>query len=257
MVDMSSLSERMLADYDAKDPGTVFGEGLRLSIDEAKRLQSRVADLREQRGERVVGYKLGCVCEENQAANGITHPVWGRLWAGEQYLSGVRLKKSEFANVAIEGEFGVTLGRDIDPDHASVGEIADSIDFVTAVIELHNLVMRGDAPRAHELIANNAIHAGVVRGPYIESLQKGVSTDLAVLFDGEVVDSWVSLAWPDEILQATSWLVEEFAERGQRLRRGELLLTGAFGPPIPLGDRSLVEVRSSAFGSVEAAFLEG
>ena len=47
----SELAQRMLSDYDAKDPGPVFGEGLRLTIAEAFDLQSEVTALREARGE--------------------------------------------------------------------------------------------------------------------------------------------------------------------------------------------------------------
>ena len=58
-LEMKALAERMLRDYDTKNPGTVFGEGLRLSIEEAFELQSAVANLRQGRGESVIGYKIG------------------------------------------------------------------------------------------------------------------------------------------------------------------------------------------------------
>jgi len=58
---LKNLARRMLDDYDAVKSGTVFAEGLRLSILDAWRPQSAVAVLREERGESVVGYKIGCV----------------------------------------------------------------------------------------------------------------------------------------------------------------------------------------------------
>ena len=79
--DFAALAERMLRDYDARDPGTVFGEGLRLSVDDAWKLQAAVADLREQRGEQLVGYKIGAINPANQRSNGFSHPVWARLWS--------------------------------------------------------------------------------------------------------------------------------------------------------------------------------
>ena len=59
-------------------------------------------------------------------------------------------------------EFAVTLRRDIEPGDASIPTIAVAVDQVFTVIELHNLVLRSDS-RGPELIANNAIHAGVIR----------------------------------------------------------------------------------------------
>jgi len=251
---LDALAHRMLDDYDAVKPGTVFAEGLRLSIPEAWRLQAAVAALREQRGESVVGYKIGCVCKGNQEMMGLTHPVWGRLWSTEQHEDGVQLQKSAFANLALEAEFAVTLGRPIDPDKASPNELLASIAAVYPVIELHNLTLRSDPPRGHELIANNGILAGVVSGQGVADPSTPLTTDLALIFDGKTVDSWASLKWPDDILSAIGWLVEKQAEAGRRLEQGDVILTGAFGPPIPLENRTRVDVTSSAFGNVGATF---
>ena len=251
---LDDFARRMLADYDAVDPGTVFAEGLRLSIPDAWRLQDAVAKLREQRGEAVVGYKIGCVIEGNQKMMGLTHSVWGRLWSTEQHEDGVTLKKTDFANLALEAEFAVTLARAVDPEHASPDELLASIGAVYPVIELHNLMLRSDPPRGHELIANNGILAGVVRGKGVSNPDASLSTDLALVFDGEMVDSWSSLRWPDDILSAIGWLAEKRAKAGVRLEQGDVILTGAFGPPIPLDDKTRVDVESSAFGDVSATF---
>ena len=168
MLDLDTLATRMLRDYDRHTPGTPFADGLHLSIDEAYRLQSRVARRREARDEQVVGYKIGCVAPVNQARHGLSHPVWGRLWSCEQRPSGATLPQGGFANVAVEAELGVTLGRDVGRDVGGVTGIVAAVAQVVVAVELHNLVLRGGDPTGPELIANNAIHAGVVRSPGIE-----------------------------------------------------------------------------------------
>ena len=249
---LNEIADQMLMDYDARTPGTAFADGLRLELDDAWRLQSAVTRLREQRGEEVVGYKIGCVCENNQRAMGLSHPVWGRLWSTEQYSDGVQLRKADFANIAIEAEFAVTLNQAIDASDASVEAVADAIECIYPVIELHNLVMRGSAPNGHELISNNGIHAGVVRGEGVPVSRLAMTTDLALMFDGESVDSWPSLQWPGDILQAVKWLAGRLSGSGKGLEKGDLILTGAFGPPLPLGDKTRVDVTSSVFGNVSA-----
>lgn len=252
---LNAIARRMLADYDAVDPGTVFADGLRLSISDAWRLQTAVATLREQRGENVVGYKIGCVCANNQRMMGLRHPVWGRLWSTEQHRDGVALKKADFANLALEAEFAITLSRAVDPREASPDELLTAVGAVYPVIELHNLLLRGDQPRGHELIANNGILAGVVSGQGVRDPVAPLTTDLALAFDGDTVDSWTALHWPDDILSAIGWLAEERAEVGQCLEEGDVILTGAFGPPIPLEAKTRVDVTSSAFGNVGATFI--
>ncbi|MGD9856916.1 MAG: 2-keto-4-pentenoate hydratase [Planctomycetaceae bacterium] len=254
--DIDRLAERMLRDYDAHTPGTLFAEGFRPTLDKARLLQDAVARLRVARGEQVAGYKIGCVCPHNQRNNGLTHPVWGRLWSTEQHTSGVRLIRTDFANVAIEGEFAVTLGRDIEPEDASLDAVARAVERIVPVIELHNLVFRGGDPKGPELIANNAIHSGVVRGTgeLVPAAAQAICTDLSIQFDGDVVDAWTDIRWPDDILQAVGWLIENLGQSGDRLQRGQTILTGALGPPLPVADVDHVLVKSSRFGHVEARF---
>jgi 2-keto-4-pentenoate hydratase len=252
-IDINALAPRMLADYDAHNPGTVFGEGLRLTMPDAWALQSAVTTLREQRGERVIGYKIGMVNEASQRSTGLPHPAWGRLWDTEQYVDGVRLQKNQFANIGIEGEFAVTLGRDLAPG-MNMQQLANSIAEVFPVIELHNVVFRGDAPRGHELIANNAIHCGVVRPESVALNDVDSTTDLAVYLDERKVDAWQGIAWPGDVLKSVGWLVSKLASIDIALVQGDTILTGALGPPLPLGEVAHVKITSSQFGDVQAWF---
>ena len=256
--DIATLAERLLGDYDTHNPGTSFAEGLRLSIHDAYRVQRHVAHLREQRGERLIGYKIGCVCAGNQQRHGLSHPVYGRLWSTEQHANNVALATSDFANVAIEGEFAVTLHHDVDPGGASIHAIAAAVEQVFTVIELHNLVLHSDE-RGPELIANNAIHAGVVRSSGVRPPATAAATSLSVECDGRNVGQWSSRRWPDDVLQEVPWLVGELVREGLRLECGQTILTGAWGPPLPLtrregGSVGRVEVVSTIFGSVAASF---
>ena len=279
--DIARLAEQMLRDYDAHAPGTPFTDGLRMSINDAYRLQTRVAQLRELRGERPVGYKIGCVCRGNQEQNGLSHPVYGRLWSTEQHANDATLAMSEFAQLAIEGEIAVSLRQDVEPRDASIHDIAEAVDQVFTVIELHNLVFHSDHPRGAELIANNAIHAGVVYSSGAQPPATAACTELSVALDGRFAEHWFGRRWPDDVLLAVPWLVAELAKDGRQVKAGQRILTGAWGPPLPLerptsaepsdrrlgwgnldgnaqsGERTMVdrvEVVSTLFGSVAASF---
>lgn len=255
-LDLNQLARRMLRDYDDRTPGTVFEDGRRLAIEDAWRLQDAVTRLREQRGEQVVGYKIGCVCPGNRKSNGLQHPVSGRLWSTEQYPDGARLFKKGFANVAVEAEFAVTLRHDIHDRDLSLASISEAVDTIRPVVELHNLVFRGGDPKGSELIANNAIHSGVVHGVGCSNPAGSAVTDLSISFDGRLVDTWPEIRWPDDILQAVGWLASRLQQSGQHLQRAQLILTGAFGPPLPVAGASHVRITSSRFGTAEVWFDE-
>ena len=247
-------AHKILDDYDAKTPTGIFKDKISISIEDALRIQLAVTNLREKRGEEVLGYKIGCVSKDTQRKMGFTKPAWGRLWKNELYLDGVTLDKRNFANPAMEAEFGIVLNRDLTPELVNLDYILDSIETIHPIIEIHNLVFNGDPPFGAELLANNAIHAGVVMGKPTKANIKSEITDLKLIFDNEIIDTWSDKKWPHDMLSEVEWLVKEQDKIGNILKKGNLILTGAYGLPIPINDKKLIQVTSSLFGNVSALF---
>ena len=247
-------AHKILDDYDAKTPSGIFKDKISISIEDALRIQLAVTNLREKRGEEVIGYKIGCVSKDTQRKMGFTKPAWGRLWKNELYLDGVTLDKRNFANPAMEAEFGIILNRDLTPELVNLDYILDSIETIHPIIEIHNLVFNGDPPFGAELLANNAIHAGVVMGKPTKANIKSEITDLKLIFDNEIIDTWSDKKWPHDMLSEVEWLVKEQDKIGNILKKGNLILTGAYGLPIPINDKKLIQVTSSLFGNVSALF---
>ena len=251
---LNNYSRQILDDYDSKTPGTIFKEKVRISVEDAWYIQSTVAGLREERGEKVIGYKIGCISKETQLKMGFTKPAWGRLWKHELYSDGIILEKSNYSNPAMEAEFGIILKRDLIPELVNLDYILDSIETIHPIIEIHNLVFNGNPPFGAELLANNAIHAGVVIGKPTKGNINSRVTDLKLIFDNEIIDTWSDKRWPYDMLSEVQWLVTEQEKIGSVLKKGDLILTGAYGLPIPINDKKLIEVTSSLFGNVSAIF---
>ena len=248
------FSQKILEDYDAKNPSTIFKDKIKISNVDALILQSTVTKLREKRGEEVIGYKIGCVLKETQKKMGFTQPAWGTLWKNELHHNGAVLNKKDYSNPAMEAEFGIILSRDLRPENISFEYIINSIDSIYPLIEIHNLVFHGDAPHGAELLANNAIHAGVVLGPKNKLPNNNQITDLKLIYDSKVVDRWSGKKWPDDMLSEIIWLIKEQAKTKNFLKKGNLILTGAYGFPISINDKKIVEATSSAFGDVKVIF---
>ena len=252
--ELDIFANKILEDYDSKNPGAIFKEKKIITNEDALLIQSNVARLREKRGEKVIGYKIGCVSKDTQKKMGFNQPACGYLWKSELYASGVELNKKDYTNPAMEAEFGVILNRDIKPDLASFDYILQSIEGIYPLIEIHNLVFYGNEPYGAELLTNNAIHAGVILGSETKLPSDKTKTDLKLIYDQEVIDTWTNKIWPNDMLSEIQWLVKEQAKKNNFLKKGDLILTGAYGFPVPINDKKLVEVTSSAFGNVTATF---
>ncbi|MDA7593723.1 hypothetical protein N8717_02065 [Candidatus Pelagibacter sp.] len=252
--ELDLFTNKILEDYDAKNPGTIFKDKIKITNEDALIIQSNVARLREKRGEQIIGYKIGCVSKDTQKKMGFTQPACGYLWKSELHASGVTLNKKDYTNPAMEAEFGVILNRDIKPELTSFDYILQSIEGIYPLIEIHNLVFHGDEPYGAELLANNAIHAGVVLGPETKLPIEKIETDLKLIYDNNIMDTWVNKKWPVDMLSEVDWLVKELAKTNNYLKKGDLILTGAYGFPVSINNKKLIEVTSSTFGDVKATF---
>ena len=252
--ELKLFAQKILEDYDAKNPGIVFKDKININNADALYIQSEVSKLREKRGEEVIGYKIGCVSKETQKKMGFIQPAYGRLWKKELYTDGVNLNKKDYTNPAIEAEFGIKLNRDLNPSLISSDYIVDSIEAIYPLIEIHNLIFYGDTPHGAELLANNAIHAGIVLGTKNQPPKDNIITDLKLIYDKKIIDTWSDKKWPYDMLSEIQWLVKEQSKINNILKKGNLILTGAYGFPIPINDKELIEVTSSAFGEVKAIF---
>ena len=56
------------------------------------------------------------------------------------------------------------------------------------------------------------------------------------------------------MLSEVAWLVKEQAKINNILKKGDLILTGTYGFPIPINEKKAIEITSSAFGGVKAIF---
>ena len=88
----------MLAAYDARTPGELFSRPVDLTIPQSYELQSEIARLREQRGEKIIGYKIGCTSKPIQEQLGVSEPIFGRIFDTGCFPSGVQLSYARSAN---------------------------------------------------------------------------------------------------------------------------------------------------------------
>ena len=71
-------------------------------------LEARLA-----KGERVVGYKVGCTSRAIREQFGLTEPICGRLMAPHVYRGDVTLSWNQFCRCAVEPELVMVMGTDL------------------------------------------------------------------------------------------------------------------------------------------------
>ena len=161
--DLDALAEELLEDLDHRARRRIFAEsrGPR-TVAQAYQLQRALRRVRERRGDKVVGFKIGytsrTVRRHTAGVMGLSESVHGYLYNDESFSNNSDV---DHRRLGIEGELGVRL---IDTRSNDIAEWQVAYE---PIIELHAIGMDGPAGdtqgrRGLELIGTNCIHAGVV-----------------------------------------------------------------------------------------------
>ncbi len=248
--ELTAWAHRLLEDYDSLRPWSTFVPPAGLTPERAYALQGEVARLREDRGERVVGYKIGCTSPAIQEQLGIREPIFARVFETGCFPAGSRLAHARFARLAIEGELAIRLSRDLPRGPLSEDDLNGAIGSVFPVIELHHHALPSQGRPLIGLIASGGMHAGLVFAEQERACPDGVPAvrELEVTINdrcaGMTTEPW-AMGGPASALR---WLSTRLAERGLTLRRGQVILTGSALPLFPAGPDSRVTAEARPLG---------
>jgi 2-keto-4-pentenoate hydratase len=252
---LTELAQHTLTDYDARTPNQIFRQPITLTTDQAYEIQGEVARLRELRGEKIIGYKVGCVSAAIQQQLGISEPIFGRLFDSECHLSGARLSCANYANLAVEGEVAVRLKADVPATLRTDEDYFSRIDEMFPVVELHHYVLRSPEPCCQELIASNGMNAGIVTGECTTRTRGGIHPRLTIsMSNGAALDiaEASAVARPIESLR---WLAGRLATFRIRLSPGQVILTGSPLRLFPVKPGMRIFVGAESIGSICAEFV--
>ena len=250
MTDIARAAARRLEHFDRREPDPAAAVA---DPEQGYAIQAEVARLRQRRGETVIGYKVGCTSPATQRQMGIDSPIFGRLYEGERWPSGVTLSRERFLPLAFEGELAVRLGDEL-PDEPDAAAVLASVDAVFAVIELHHFPYRESGPSAAELIASNGIHGGHVFADSGAAVLDDASADLSIEIDGREAAAVSGPELTRTVASSLAWLARELPSRGERLRGGDTVLCGTVAPLLPAPAAREVSVTTDRFGSVRCSF---
>jgi 2-keto-4-pentenoate hydratase len=243
--ELRGLARCLLADLDARTPGARLRPGRGLTTPEAYELQDEVRRLRERRGEKVIGWKVGCTSRAIREQLGVAEPVFARIFDTGCFRSGARLSQAGYANLAVEGELAVRLGRDLPGALVSVEECLAAVEAVFPVIELHHYVLPATWSPGPWLIASNGMHAGLVLAEG-EASCWGLSDlghGLSIRINGVAVEAFAGGETMPGPVHSLRWLAGRLGDFGRGICRGQVILTGSPMKlyPVSAGSRIVVD----------------
>ncbi|GAB1818797.1 2-keto-4-pentenoate hydratase [Herbidospora sp. RD11066] len=261
MTDIRRAATLLRDAYDTGTPcpplrGDLLPEG---DVATAYAVQQAQVDQWIAEGRRPVGAKIGLTNPVVQKALGVFQPDFGVLFADMAVPDGAEVAAGRVLQPRVEAEIAFVLGDGLPHEQVTVVDVIRATDHLLPAIEIVGSRVANWDISIVDTVADNASSGLFVLGT---SPRRIADVDLrlcgAVLeHDGEPVSVGAGAACLGNPAHAVAWLAGTLARAGRPLQAGDVVLSGALGPMVPVTPGAAYEARISGLGSVRTCFGGG
>ncbi len=214
-----------------------------LSLDKAYDIQEKFVKEAVSKGEEIIGYKVAFSSPPAMKKFGAKEPAYGVLFKSMLLKNGAEIEHSKYYRLFIENEVAIIIGEDVKGPLSSVDELKKYIKGAAPAIEFPDLRFKElKGITVPDVVADNAGAAIFLVGDMVPIDNVDVNS-LEVVFskDGEVINKAPSTQAYGGPLKSVLWLVNTLAKRGEGLKAGYIIMTGALGKMVPAKPGHYVE----------------
>jgi 2-keto-4-pentenoate hydratase len=208
-------------------------------------------------GRRIVGTKIGLTSKAVQQQLGVDQPDFGMLFDDMEFASGSHVPMATLIQPKIEAEVAFIVTRDCPQYAPSYAEFLGCVGHALPALEIVDSAIADWKISIVDTVADNASSALFVLGdqPVATASLSLAGLGMAMTVNGRTVSTGSGAACLGHPLRAAHWLARTMAERGSPLREGQVILSGALGPMVPLVAGDWVHASIGALGEVSCRMV--
>ncbi|VVP69640.1 2-hydroxyhexa-2,4-dienoate hydratase [Pseudomonas fluorescens] len=229
-----------------------------ISLEQAYRISLRILQRREALGEQLVGKKIGVTSPAVQQMLDVHQPDFGFLTNAMQVPDGseVSFARHQLIQPRAEGEIAFILGDDLQGPGISAQDVLAATQEVAPCFEIVDSRIDNWQIRIQDTVADNAscgvFSLGEAR---IDPRELDLArVEMHILKNGQPAGSGLGSAVQGHPCEAVAWLANTLGKLGMPLRRGEIILSGALAPLIPLVPGDRITLSMSGLGNASLRF---
>jgi 2-keto-4-pentenoate hydratase len=219
-------------------------------------VQRRLTRAATDAGRRVVGAKIGLTSQAVQRQLGVDQPDFGVLFADMARDEDRPIDLADLLQPRIEAEVAFTLDADLDRADLDYAAVRDAVSTAVAALEIVDSRIAGWDIQLVDTVADNASSGLYVLGSQPLPLD-GLNLPGARMHmyaGGNSVSEGTGAACLGDPLEALLWLARIAHSLGTPLRAGDIVLSGALGPMVPVTPNTTYVAGIDGLGSVRASF---
>lgn len=214
-------------------------------------IQAHWTNMRLERGEKIVGRKIGLTSKAIQQQLGVGEPDYGTLWQSSFYPAKdgkVTIPAGDFLQPRIEGEVAFLIGKPLHEPGITPEQILDATEACAMGIEIVASRIADWKIKLVDTIADNASYGGFTLGPWDPQMCDLDLGDLVMTIhhNGVPAAEGMGSAALGHPATSTAWLANKLLEFGVSLEPGDIVISGGITKMLPVkaGDEFLFSLTS-------------
>lgn len=200
-----------------------------MTVEDAYAIQLKNIANRIEKGEVLVGMKIGLTSKGMQNLLGVNEPDYGHLTDQMLLLEGEECLASELNQPKVEGELAFCLKKPLRGPGVTIVDVYNATDYVVPAIEIVDSRIKDWKIKLVDTIADNGSSARFVLGSRMTPVHEvdmrlcGMTLEKngVLINSGTTAEVWGNPA------ASVAWLVNKLSEFGISLDEGSIVLSGA------------------------------
>ncbi len=218
-----------------------------MTLEDAYTIQRRSIARRIERGESLVGMKMGLTSKAKMDQMGVHNPIYGHLTDSMMLADGASIEHAAYCHPRVEPEIAFVMADDISGE-VGPREALAAVEGICPALEIIDSRYKDFEFTLIDVVADNASSTGFVLGPTVappEWVELG-NLGMVMSINGEVKATGSSAAILEHPARSLAALITMLDERGEGLHKGQVVLAGGATKAIHVhpGDRIGLEVDS-------------
>ena len=228
-----------------------------MTIEDAYHVQQRMIARRLEKGDRVIGKKIGVTSKAVMNMLGVGQPDFGYLLDGMVYNEGESIPMDSLIQPKAEGEIAFLMNKDLMGPGLTAADILAATEGVMACFEIVDSRIQDWKIKIQDTVADNASCGVFVLGDKLVDPKK---VDLALCGmvlekNGEIVVTGAGAATMASPVNAMVWLANTLGRLGIGLNAGDIVLSGALGAMIPVKAGDSLRCTIGGIGGCSVRFV--
>ena len=228
-----------------------------MTIEDAYHVQQRMIARRLEKGDRVIGKKIGVTSKAVMNMLGVHQPDFGYLLDSMVFNEGESVDMDTLIQPKAEGEIAFLLKKDLQGPGVTAADVLAATEGVMACFEIVDSRIQDWKIKIQDTVADNASCGVFVLGDQLVDI---ADLDLALAGmvlekNGEIVVTGAGAATMAHPVNAIVWLTNMLGSLGIALKAGDIVLSGAMGAMVPVVRGDNLRMTIGGIGGCSVRFV--